>query len=539
MKEFWLLFNLEFKHQFCDKYRNKKIDISSLLLTSFVTILVALTIIYLFANILRSYFSIGGEESERAKELLNIFYLMIVIIESFACVEKMRKVLVNDKNRELYLKWPIDKRKIVLSKVLVLLLWNMALTFIFAMPVIILFYYQLHISFSYFIYGVIVCLFLPFVELFFAGVLIIPYLKVVRFLENKFILIFVIYTIILIGCFILYSIFLKLLQEKLSFGMIYYLDNERILSVLQKIKAFSILTSSLANITLGDNLFESLLLIVSLALASVVIMVFVSQFLFNNFDKKQVFVKRSKQTLQRIPFIALLQKEFICIFRDSKQMFSCFSVALAMPVMVYCIHSLLDSFINYTIGINLSFSLVLLIVLSFSVLTNTFCATNISRDNTFNFKIKTLPIKVSKVMASKVTFCFIVSFLSLLITITVLIFNAFLSFIEGLYLLIIALMFSLSQILIATRLDLNYAKIFGKIESEYFTNKTIVKVVSLGLIVSIFVGLLTLVFDVLSRSLEFFKRINIYIFPMAIIVYFGFSVLYFCYKCEEKFELLT
>ena len=142
-----------------------------------------------------------------------------------------------------------------------------------------------------------------------------------------------------------------------------------------------------------------------------------------------------------------MYKEFICVFRDKKHLFSYFSIATAMPVMVYCCYTLFESLISNAIGLNVDFSLALLVLLIFSILTNTFCATNITRDGLVALKAKMFPVKASTQLLAKVLFCAIVSCAAVVASVIALI-VAGLTVTDGLLCAGVAIIFSMAQLFI-------------------------------------------------------------------------------------------
>jgi hypothetical protein len=243
-----------------------------------------------------------------------------------------------------------------------------------------------------------------------------------------------------------------------------------------------------------------------------------------------------------------MKKEFINVFREPANVFSYFAIASAMPVMVYSCYTLFDSLIVNTLGLSIAFPLALLVILIFSVLTNTFCATNISRDGLGILKVKSLPIKATKIVFSKVLFCSIVSSLAVIVSGVILMTTTELKPLDAIVCMVLGIVFSLSQIFIATKLDLNHAKVSeNPQEVEKESNKTISKVVLVGLIVALVVGLLSVVLTVLASSSLIEGIINMklypsyaYIIPAAItLIYFVVCLIYGIKNIEEKFKKLV
>ena len=95
-------------------------------------------------------------------------------------------------------------------------------------------------------------------------------------------------------------------------------------------------------------------------------------------------------------------------------------------------------------------------------MTNTFCTTNITRDGRTALKSKMFPVKACKLMFAKVLFCAIVSSAAVAASTLVLIITSLfeeggLAVKEALLCGLVAFLFSMAQIFIATRMDLNHA----------------------------------------------------------------------------------
>ena len=218
-----------------------------------------------------------------------------------------------------------------------------------------------------------------------------------------------------------------------------------------------------------------------------------------------------------------------------------------MPFIVYCCYTLFDTLIFNALGLRLEFALALIVLLVFSILTNTFCATNITRDGKSALKAKAFPIKAGKLLFSKVLFCSIISSLSVIASVVTLYITAGLSPKNSAVCAGIGLIFSLSQIFIATRMDLNRA-IVGASDQEVakVSNKTIAKTITVGLFFSVIIGFLTLFVSFFAgASPDILGGFEIkaeyaYLFPVAIAVfYFLTGLLYYSRKIDKAFRRLT
>ena len=94
MREFLILFKHEMKMLFPMKRQKGKIDILGSLLSMLTTLLVAVAFIWLVSSVVKNYILVEIHRVpaplERARELLNFFYAVILLATSFVCMEKTR-----------------------------------------------------------------------------------------------------------------------------------------------------------------------------------------------------------------------------------------------------------------------------------------------------------------------------------------------------------------------------------------------------------------------------------------------------------------
>ena len=375
-----------------------------------------------------------------------------------------------------------------------------------------------------------------------------PVIKLSDILKDKYWILFVLISGLLIGAFVVYSKFLEIVKLWLETGSIKFLFNNSFISALQEWLKWSYPANCFANIMIGNQLAVSIMIVIASIALSLAVAFLVSRKLFYLTLYKTESTKTSKvknKFKASKPIISLIKKEFICIYRNPKHLFSYFSIAIAMPVMVYCCYTLFESLIVNALGLKITFSLAVLILMIFSVLTNTFCATNISREGVSFLKMKSLAIKPSHLLLAKVLFCAIVSTLSVLVSVIVLMLATNLTIGEGLLCMIIVTLFSLAQILVATRIDLNNAKLSStSIETEATTSKTIIKVIGIGLVLALLLGIMSIVIYVLSQGSIMAKNLNLkqiyaYIFPIVgAVIYFAGATIYYNHKIDTSFENL-
>lgn len=563
MRHFFVLFKHEFRMQFPRKRRDR-IDIMGNALSWMITLLILGVFVYLLSTIVDNYITIkvvnqvsGMMESNpyaRSTELLNVIYTVIIIALTGMMLEKMRSTLARQQDKTLFLRMPVKQQTIFLSKLATLLLSNYLTAFVLIFPINLIFFLSLEAKPIFWVYTFMVWLLLPMVSFLIASILLVPYIKIVEFVSNKYIVMFAMFSAALIGAFLVYAEILEIVQNLLETGSIKFLFNREFIDTLQNLMKITYPANLFAYMSVGSNLMISLIINGAIALISVFVVYFVSKALYyitlyKNESRKKV--RRKKKAIFRTTKLAaLIRKEFISVFRDPQNLFSYFAIATAMPIMVYSCYTLFESLIYNALGMTINFALALIVMLIFSILTNTFCATNVSRDGELALKVKMYPVKASKILLAKVLFCSIVSTLSVIASSALLYYAETVDIADKdlLVITIAGVMFSLSQIFIATRLDLNHAKVMAsaqEIESE--SNKTIAKTVFIGLIVALLAGVSSLLITIATSTNEILDKINIeikpeyaYYLPIVVVAaYFVLAVIYYTFLIERKYRKLV
>ena len=552
MRDFLTLFKYEFKLQFPHKGKNQKFDLVGNLTSLLISALIIFVFIYLISTIATNYVLVEIDKIEnpvgRTFELMNAFYLGILSVMGLLGVERMRKSLTEKKDKEIFLRLPVKPQTIFLSKLAVLLLMDYILAFLLIFPTNAIFYIALKPEFTFWLMTAVVWLIVPIIGLFISSLLIVPYIKIINYIKDKYLIIFVLFTGLLVGAFMMYSVLLEVVRRLLETGHIKFLFNAKFIDTLQVLSKFTYPANSLASLVLLTDVVQSVIILSVLLIISVLFIYYITNKLFyitlykneeRNQKGKVVNTKRMRSQL-----VALMKKEFISIFREPKNLFSYFSISLSMPIMVYCCYTLFDSLIMNTVGFKIDFALALLIILVFSVLTNTFCSTNISRDGLSSLKIKSMPVRASKVLMAKVLFCSIVSSLAVILSSILLVSLTNLSPVNGIICSVLGIFFSLAQILISTRMDLNHAKpSLSNVEMERESSKTIAKVIFIGLIIALITGLLAIVVTIFTKgnTTTTIANLNLkssytYLIPAILCaLYFVFGFVYYKINVEKRY----
>lgn len=557
MREFLILFKHELKMLLpvLSFKKKKKYDFFGAILSLILIVGVAALFIGLVSQIAEGYVLVKvnktSNPAQRAVELFNILYCFIILLMVVGCTRKLVATLTMKQNKQIYLRLPVKQQYIFLAKLAAVMIWNFVACAILILPINIVFYIILNPTFVFWLKTAFVLIFMPMVVIGISTILLVPCIKLVDFFKGKYLALFICLSMLLIGAFVIYSQFLEIVQLLLETGSIKFLFNAGFVSTLQNWYKYAYPVNCFANIMMGNKVVLSTIIILLGVAASIALAYFVSSKLFNLTlykNKREFKVKKPRsQYCKHSQIVALMKKEFICVYRSPKNLFSYFAIAISMPVMVYCCYTLFESLIVNAFGIKITFSLALLVLLMFSVLTNTFCATNVTRDGVSFLKMKSWVVKPAHVLLAKVLFCGIVSSISIIISATVLLLATSVTIWDAVICVIIASAFSFAQILVATKLDLNHAKLSATpAEAEATSSKTITKVVLIGLCLALAMGITSVMVYLLAegggwklvKGLDL-KQIYAYILPIAVCVAYVISaIVYYRYKIDKSFNLL-
>lgn len=553
MKEFLTLFKYELKMQMPFFKRRGK-DVFSNVLMLLIVAFMAYAGVMFVSNLLKNYVLVEIDKVysplNRVSEMLNVLYVVILAIVTITFLESTRKAFTDDKNKMIFLRLPLKTRNIFLSKFCVLLLRIYAISFLLIISVNSVVASVIAVNYKFWLSTFGICLFLPLVSLFLVCLMIVPYIKLLDTISNKYFILFVVFTVLLVGAFILYSIILGVVQRLLTTGSIRFLFNKDFALTLQSLYKYCYPANLFTAVLFKQSVAPYWLLIIGFSIMAILVACLISKKLYfitlYKQQKKNFKTRKLDVVKKHRPIVALILKESKMVFRQPKYLFSYVSIAFSMPIMAYCCYTLFETLIFNALGMRINFALALSVIMIFGILTNTFCATNVTRDGLGVLKNKTLPLNASKLFSAKIIFCGIISSMAVLITCLLLVFATRLKALDGLMCFIIGLTFTFAQILVATRLDLNQAKISqSNFEVEKQSSKTLIKVTFIGIVLIAICSLSTICFALLSSGVKWYNNITIfkvgtYLAPVLIgIIYLVIAIVFYRRKILKSFEKLA
>ena len=553
MNQTYLLFKKDFTEKYASLFRKKKKDIIGYLMTLMLILIIYGTFIYVYDKFSEMYLNqIFDDQSNKIKrlfELSTMTYAGVIVFNVIIGVKQIYKTIMSTKNMEVLVVLPITSRTIFIYKMLKIYFSQVLSTLIITLPIGIIIGSIGNLGISYYLTIIIHLLLVPMISCGISAIFSIFYNYIMDFIENRFVLHLICYVIIIGVGFYLYSMFLRLLTTILQNGDIaYFFELKRVLRI-NKLSNKLFPVNFLGNMVIEKKYGLSLLGVLGFAGLCVCITAFVVGFIYHKIlqNKLEGINKGIKVNAinfkERSQVLTLLEKEFKVVLRTPGYAFQAFATTITLPFMVYvCVNILKKMLFKIPILslLSLDFELALFVVSMFVVLTNTFCTTNISRDGKMFYILKTLPLKGKTIVLSKVLFCFIITEVSLVLTSLLLVIMNSVSFLQVLIIFIFTSVLSLSEIMVATRRNLNNLNITENNEDELEEeNVSTSFVIFGGIMISLFSGVTTTILKVvLTMVLSSFITSVIIILYLSVVIVIVFLLCrwYLLRKLNQHFH---
>lgn len=526
--------------------KNKRKDVAGMIFNALLilTMLGAFVAVFMYLTKTYAIVKIGylTKTKDRIYEICTVFYTIITALLILMGVAKLNKNLISSGSLNM-LHLPITPFQIFISKMLIVYVELTLTSLILTLPIMIIFAVQNYITWVAVALSIILALLLPLIALGIASIFTIPYYYIKKWLNKQFIVQLIIYIAIVAGAFVLYSMFLKLVKNLMETGQIAFFFNEDFVTNLGKFSSAVYPINFFSSMLVGDQIAVNLLLVVLTSCVCGVVSFFLSKLVFTMVRHNKLAVRDGfsivKQPSKPKPVIlSLMNKEFKTVLRTPSYAFNYYAIVLSLPLMVVITTNLMLSMMKNLTVFNCDFEIVLCCVCVYSILLNSFCANNISREGRFYNSLKTYPVSPKQVVLSKILFCSITSVVSILLTGVVILINGQLSILKTLAVIVICLILNFGVICLATRKDLNTMKNFEGEENSASTNFLIFW----GLIFSIGLVVLSLVMTIFLQTKYSLVQSNLIVclllFVISVIVC-GLSIIYLFRKLEKKFKETT
>ena len=452
--------------EFLSSFKQGKIkDVVGMISTLGIVAIVYGFFVYVFGSFAKTYvmtdFGDILAQKDRIIELMTIGFTLILFVNVLMGVKKIHNVLVDGKDNDVLVYQPISTGNIFIYKLLKIYFAQVISTILITLPITIVLD-RLSMSIGgvdYYLLISLVVLLLPFISCAIAAALSVPYIYLARKISSKFILVLLLYVTVVGFGFLAYGYFLTMLSELIRSGEIKYVFDLKTINSIHAFVRNLYPGKFFTNILLNNKTIMNVVAIVLISVVSVVVAYLLIKRIYHkiiqtNLEGSGNPYKSKGEIKSKSVTGALLHKEFITVLRTPSYAFQYFAMAITLPFMVYVCASLLETMVASLTIVECNYALAILVVSMLSILTNTFCTTNVSREGRMFALMKTMPVTVYQMIMVKVLFCSIVSLMSIFASSLVLLMTGFLSFSYFLVTFIVGIVFSLAQIAYATRKDM-------------------------------------------------------------------------------------
>lgn len=529
-------------------------DVFGALSTIILLALLYGTFIYVFYHFARFYmsatFEVQGAERARAFELTTFVYAAMLLINIFVGVKQIYSALVSSNDCDVLIYQPISQQHLFLYKLIKIYIGQIVSTLLVLLPSAIVidvlsasvggFWYYLTVVFH-----LLLC---PLLGCAIAALFTVPFNGIMRFVQRKFVLHLILYVIVLALGFWLYGMFLSVLTDLIQTGELLYVLDSSTVNAVAAVAAKFYPVKFFSNMLFGQNVAVSLLSVLGIcAVAGVVTYFVIRAMYFKVLQQKlegDIKIFRKKKSVAKIhsPLAALVKKEFLMILRTPTYAFAYFATTFTLPFMVYVCANLMRSMVatlpNVAL-INCDFEIAIFVIAMFSVLTNTFCTSNISRDGKMFSMLKTMPVDGHLVVKAKLLFCSVVSVASVLVSCIVLLCVSYLNWWQALVIFAVASLLDIAEIAFATKRDLAKPHLPQNDRDEVTEdNNNVSAVTLLGLVCAVLLGggalAMSLILSLLYTNALALTVTMTFVF-IAVILVFILSLVYLFRDLEDNF----
>ena len=424
MNEFRVLFLRELKEK-VSSLRPRKGNLSSGIFYLVLAVLIAAAVIVVFRFLLETYVKvkIGYEAAvtDRAREALTLVLAAVGLVNLIAGICRINASITDNRGMNVLLVLPIRRQTVFLAKFAALAVELLLIALVTMIPFAAVFLAVVGGGWRFVLSALLSALVVTVFCFAVSAVLALPVYYFVKWLLKHYLLLTLLFAALMAGAFFVYSQILEMLKDLLETGQIRFVFNEEFLRSVGKLCGALFPFRALADLAFGVQAGQNLLAALLVLLGSAGVAFLVVRFLFrmaadSRIVRVRAFRRSSGAAKCRSPLAALLRREFVLILRSPALAFQFFSTMLALPLMVYVTSTLLESLVRELLYIDCGFEIALLCTSVFSVLTNTLCASNVSREGRFFAAVKVLPVSGKLYIKSKIYLCSAVSLISVLLS---------------------------------------------------------------------------------------------------------------------------
>lgn len=343
-------------------------------------------------------------------ELIALIMLVIQVISLLFTVGHVISTLYLSRDNELLICLPVTPNQFFVSKVLLIYGKELVFHAMLFLPLFLCLGIFGGMPTSYYCAIPLYLLLLPVLPIIVASFLSIPVMRILTFLKRHAVLAILVLLALVSVCLTAYISMLSSLMESFHIveqQMQIVSDvNKTVLAVGGKIVIYYQLAEAMLSFSLWYRIPLFLLLCALLSFCTVLL---IRPFYFRIAmpqleNRTRAYRKQRNRFRYDKPFISLIKKEAVCIFRAPSEVFQYFLFTLLMPFIVIFYDRLLMTATVNQAGVNMIAGSHVMIVAIMAMLSNISSASAISRDSSNFHTSKIVPVSYFTQVFAKLTF---------------------------------------------------------------------------------------------------------------------------------------
>lgn len=438
-------------------------------------------------------------------ELIAIVLLAVQGLTLVFTIAHVISTLYLSKDNELLICMPVTANQFFISKVLLVYFKELAFDALLCAPLLVCLGIFGGFGVSFYLAVPLYVILLPILPIILASFISIPVMRVLAFLKKHAVLAIIILLVSVAGILFAYMELIASIAG--SFNI-----TEQQLEVVKSIneavrglggKIFVYYQLSQAMMSFGKWYYIVFFILLCAALSFATVMI-IRPFYFrvampqleNRVTKRSSEKGKFRHTS---PFVSLINKELLCIFRSPSEVFQYFLFTLLMPFIVFSYDRLLMTITVNQAGVNMIAGSHVMIIAIMAMLSNISSASAISRDGGNFHTSKIVPVSYFTQVFAKLTFNAIFTLGALLVTAIV---SAFTYPVWQIILGTLSVAFaSVGHIALCLEMDIKNPSVsIQGDESSSTTSKSTPKALVIGLIIGFVMGLTVILMSSIKKA---------------------------------------
>ncbi|HHU59628.1 TPA: hypothetical protein GXZ34_01750, partial [bacterium] len=489
-------------------------------------------VIFVLLYLLRSFLFIRVD--------IKFLILVLMSLQIFSIITSTSGLIQSmylAKDNQLLFSYPAKPNEIFMSKIAVFLAYELLRNITYLVPFLLAFGLAANIgaSVSYYLLILPAIVLLSIISILIGVLISIPITFISKWLKERPLIAASFVFLILIAIFYPIFNFINSLPTNFSLVAMYGSVYNQITFFIDTVIKFGLYVITIAKVLLSVNFINNLLTVLGVISSLIVLTYFISRPIYfkmavnsYEFSNKRKY-KMSKNTLNK-PFLSFISKEFKLLRRSSGSFISNLITLITLPIVLYVLNSLIGMFDIVDRGQHLMITFNIFLGLTVLLSANSSSATAFSKEADRAYLLKVAPISIKKQAMAKIFFNLILSVFVLILTSIVIAYTTNISGINMLFMFILFSIINVGHILWSLEIDFMDPQFkVHETNEDSKENKNIAKSVSIGIVVALLTGIVSLMLfrkSFISGWINLivlatlFLSVRIYLFINRLQVYF-------------------